>query len=232
MKLNRRHFLDQSSRINTQDVHRLQIKSDGMINQTRKYYHTTSSKGRQFSHRDVEELFVDVLDQIRNISDERFKVTLDYLADLVYYIERLAVAGFTRMHETYCDRNSPQALLKTKKKIFHGLFIAEMGQGDMATDFCDHVLFSIILKNIALISNTELLHELRVHCGEMFRDIKSVQASIMVDFFKRNQFKNYTEYIQSYETTMKTRLAAESVHYFDSKDRLKKPCFYKTRLHC
>ena len=65
MKLIRRHFLDRFSKINTQDVHRLQIKSDGIINQTRKYYHTTSSKGKQFSNRDVEELFVDVLDQIK-----------------------------------------------------------------------------------------------------------------------------------------------------------------------
>ena len=115
-------------------------------------------------------------------------MTAEYTADLVYHIETLAVVGFTKMHETYCDRSSPQALLKTKRNFFHGLFIAEMGQGDMATDFCDNVLFSIILKNIGtLISNTELLHELRVHCGEMFRDIKSVQASIMVDLFKKNR---------------------------------------------
>ena len=114
-----------------------------------------------------------MLDQIKRISDERFKVTPDYIADLVYHIETLAVAGFTRMHESYCSRNSPEALLTKKKKIFHDLFIAEMGQGDMATDFCDNVLLSIILKNIQ-ISNMELLHELRVHCGQMFRDIKSI----------------------------------------------------------
>ena len=155
-------------------------------------------------------------------------MTHDYTADLVYHIETLAVAGFTRMHETYCNRNSSEALLKKKENFFHDLFIAEMGQGDMATDFCDNVLLSIILKNIGTqLSNTELLHELRVYCGEMFRDIKSIQASIMVDLFKKNLFDLYIGYIQSYETAMKAKLEAESINYFNSKDRLKKLAYTK-----
>ena len=228
MVLIRRHFLEQLSSINSQDIERLQAKSERIINQSRKYYDTISSKGKQFSQRDVEKLFVEVLAQIRNISDKSFKVTPDYQADLVCHIEMLAVAGFAKTHETYCNRNSPEALLTKKRKIFHDLFIAEMGQGDMATDFCDNVLLSIILKNIGTqLSNTELLHELRVHCGEMFRDIKSVQASIMVDLFKKNQFQDYIDYIDDYETVMKAKLDSESIHYFDSKNRLKKLAFTK-----
>ena len=228
MKLIRSHFVEQFSQINTQDIQSLQSKSKRIIKQTRKHYDNTSSEGKYFSQRDVEILFVDVLVQIRNISDERFKVTHDYTADLVYHIEKLAVAGFTKMHEAYCNCNSPQALLARKRKTFHDLFIAEMGHGDIVTDFCDNVLFSIILKNIGTqINNTELLHELRVHCSEMFRDIKSVQGYIMVDLLKKNRFKDYMQYIQSYKTAMKTKLDAESVHYFDSKDRLKKLAFTK-----
>ena len=227
MKLIRCHILDQFSHITTQDIQRLQSKSEKIINQTKKHYDIAPSEGKHFNQRDVEVLFVNVLDQIKNISDERFKVTPDYQADLVYHIETLAVVGFTKMHETYWNRNSPEALLTKKRTIFHDLFIAEMGQGDVATDFCDNVLLSTILKNIGKISNTELLHELRVHCGEMFRDIKSIQASIMVDLFKQNQFENYIEYIDDYETAMKEKLEFESTQYFDSKDRLKKLAFAK-----
>ena len=226
MKLIGHHFLEQFAQVTAQDTQRLQSKSEKIINQTRKHYDITSSEGKHFNQRDVELLFVDVLDQIKKISDERFKVTYDYTADLVYHIETLAVAGFTRMHETYCNRNSPEALLTKKEKIFHDLFIAEMGQGDMATDFCDNVLLSIIFKNIG-ISNTELLHQLRVHCGENFRDIKSIQGSIMVDLFQKNLFEGYIEYIDDYETAMKGKLDSESVHYFGSRDRLKKLAFTK-----
>ena len=132
------------------------------------------------------------------LQDERTKTTSDYKVDLVHHIERLAVTGFTELHTKYRQKSSPKSLLEEKKKSYHNLFIIKMGQGDAAAKFCENVLNDIVLKNMdEKLSCTELLHDLRVHCGEMFRNIKSIQASIMLDLYQENHFTHYEQYISS-----------------------------------
>ena len=208
--------------ITDEDVHRLVIESGKIINQTRKYYDsTTHPEGKLFNKSEVEELFFDVLEQIHNIEDERFKTTHEYNVDLVHHIEAQAVAGFTEMHEKYCSHSSPEALLEKKRKSYHDLFISKMGQGNIANQFCENFLKDLILKNVdEQLSCTELLHDLRVHQAEMFRDIKSVQASIMMDLLKENQFQPYIEYITDYRTCMKKKMDKESKEHFIGEERL------------
>ena len=205
--------------ITKQDVHRLAQVSTKIINQTRKYYDpTTHPQGKLFNQIEVEELVFEVLQEIHSISDERFRITPEFIVDLVHYIEAQVVAGFTEMHEKYCSHSSPEALLERKKKSYHDLFVVKMGQGNAAYEFCENFLKDLILKNVdEQLSCTELLHDLRVNCGDMFRDIKSIQASIMIDLMRINQFKNYNEYIRDYESCMKKKMDRESKEHFDRK---------------
>ena len=210
--------------INDQDIHRLQVQSNRIIEGTRKYYVSELAPpgGKQFSQRDVELLFKDVFERIACFTDDRFRTTRYYRTHLVHHIEALAVAGFTEMHERYCITSSPIALLEEKKKSYHDLFLIKMGQGDAAAAFCENFLHDIILKNVEeQLSCTELLHDLRLHCGDMFRDIKSVQASIMVDLFRENSFDLYERYICNYKKTVTNVMSVKSSDYFTEEDRFK-----------
>ena len=180
------------SPFNEQDANRLSLETKRIIDETSRHYNARLvPDGKQFIQKDAELLFKEVLKQIDSIKDERFKVTKEYKVGLVYHIGISAVAGFYEMHEKYSRKSSPQALLEEKKKSYHDLFIIKMGKGDAAAKFCETILKDIVIKNIEKqLSCTELLHDLRVHCGEMFRDIKSIQASIMVELFKKTIFQN------------------------------------------
>ena len=208
--------------LNEQDVQRFQDMSDGIIADSQKYYTCRSAQGRQFNQTEVELLFIDVMGRIAGIRDDRFKPTNIFKVDLLHHIETLAVTGFTEIHERYLQNSSPMALLAEKKKSYHDLFIIKMGQGDAAAKFCETVLKDMILKNIdEQLSCTELLHDLRVHCGEMFRDIKSIQASIMVQLLKKNNFVQYQRYITNYKNYVQDEMYSESKRYFTNGDRLK-----------
>ena len=208
--------------LDEQDLNRLQLESDRIIAETSKYYNKSSSDGKRFNQKDAELLFKEVLEQIEAIKDDRFKTTSAFTVDLVHHIEIRAVEGFIKRHEMYCAKSSPRALLEEKKKSYHDLFIIKMGQGDAAAKFCDTVLKDIILKNIEeQLSCTELLHDLRVHCGEMFRDIKSIQASIMVKLYKENKSNTYLQYIGNYKQFVIEEMNIESKKYFTKDSRLK-----------
>ena len=203
--------------VNKEDVHRLQAASNSIIADTSQFYcsRSASSDGKQFSQSDVELLFKDVLKRIEVFRDERFKTTNLYKVHLVHYIQTQAIAGFSEMHDKYCNKGSPSALLEEKKKSYHDLFVIKLGQGNAAAKFCETVLKDMVLKNVdEYLSCTELLHDLRVHCGEMFRDIKSIQASIMVRLFKEKSFNLYQEYISDYKKFVTDEMSAESIKYF------------------
>ena len=211
-----------SAHAKEQDVHRLQQESDRIIEDTDKHYNSRLAppQGKQFNQRDVEILFKEVLERINSFRDERFKITNDYKVDLVLYIETLAIAGFTELHEKYCNKSSPLALLEDKKKSYHDLFIIKMGQGDAAAKFCETVLRGIILKNVEeQLSCTELLHDLRLHCGDMFRDIKGTHASIMVSLFQKNSFEYYEQYINNYKPFVTSVMKNKSFRYFSDGGR-------------
>ena len=206
-----------------EDINRLQIESNRIIEETAKYYEDTwSPDGKQFSRKDVEMLFKDVKEKIDNINDSKFKITDKYQLCLIYHIEKLAVAGFTRLHDKYCKANNREGLLRMKKKSYHDIFTIMMGQGDAAAKFCETVLKDIIVKNIEnQLSCTELLHDLRVHCGEIVRDMRSLQAHIMVDLFRKNSYQEFLIYITNYEYYVKCEMHKESIRHFSKKDRLK-----------
>ena len=211
--------------ITDQDVKRLQAVSDSIIQQTRKHYVDpgVSQFGREFSPKDAEVLFKDVLYKIQQINDDRFDTTAEYMVDLIVHIEVLAVDGFKKLDERYRIENSPKALLVKKKKSYHDLFMIQIGYGDRAADFCDKVLKYMILTNVDdQLNCTELLHDLRGHCGDMFRDIKSMQASIMLNLFQKKDFDEYTNYITQYETYVMNAIKDASTAYFLKDDRFKK----------
>ena len=212
-----------TSSVNEQDLHRLQIESDRIIEETSKYYNPRlSPEGRKFSQSTAEELFRDVIGRIENISDEKVKITNDYKVDLLHFIEERAVSGFTDMHIKYCDESSPEALLEQKKKAYHGLFVVQMGQGDAVLTFCNTAVKAIILSNLDEdLSCTELLDALKQSQEETLKDIKSIQASIMVDLMEENKFEKFISYITTYETYVKHTMKFESTHYFAEEDRLK-----------
>ena len=200
MHLKERGYWISYNSLNDQDVYRLQAESEKIILETKKCYDGMNQSPQPFNQKEVEMLFKDVLARIDTITDERFKITDEYRVDLVAHIECRAVAGFTKMHENYCKMNAPETLLGKKRNSYRDLFLTQMSQGDTIAKFCETVLKDMILKNLQeQLSNTELLHDLRIHSGEMFRDIKSVQASIMIDLYRENQFNGYIRYITDYK---------------------------------
>ena len=105
-----------------QDAKRLQDHANRIIQLTKTLYDPSSSPaGKQFNKKDGEVLVKDILKQIDDIEDKRFKITINFKVDLLIHIERLAVAVFLEMHEQYCKENSPEALLHKKKKTYHDL---------------------------------------------------------------------------------------------------------------
>ena len=198
------------------DVGRLKVKTDRMINEVQQYFEAPEpSEGKQFNQRDAEFLIKDILEQIDKFSDERFSVNDDYKIGLLHQIERLAVAGFTSLHEKYCSRGSPEALLARKKMGYKAPFSESLGHGSAASKFCENVLKDMILDNLEEhLSCAELLNELRENCGNLFRDIKSLQASIMVDLLREDKFERHLEYITNYKGSMKNKIMQESTEYF------------------
>ena len=209
--------------VTERDVSRLKVKTDRMIYEVKQYFKSPeTSEGKQFNQRDAEFLIKDILDQIDTISDERFSVTDDYKIDFLHHIERLAVAGFTVLREKYCSSLSPEALLAKKKQSYKALFAESLGHGSAASKFCENVLKDMILDNLGeQISCTELLNDLREHCGNLFRDIKSLQSSIMIDLLVEDTFDSHLEYITNYRGYMKDKIMRESTEYFIKASRLK-----------
>ena len=159
---------------------------------------------------------------MKEFNDERFTLTVIFKVDLIIHIETLAVAAFTEMNKKYCTENSPEALLEKKKKSYYDLFMIKMGQGNAAVRFCENVLKDMILKNIDdRLSCTELLHDLRVHSGEIFRDLKGLQASIIVDLYRENSGTKFVDYISNYGTFVENKIREESVRHFSRQNRMK-----------
>ena len=215
VKLIARGLADCAAGITEDDVQRLQKITDSIINVTKKHYECSSSGGRQFHLIYVEELFVDLLDQIRNVKDERFKTTFSYKVDMLHHVETMAVEGFTAMHENYVKQNSREAILAEKKNSYRDMFILNMGFDNVAVSFCETVLKEIIVRNVGIqLSCTDLLHDLRTASNEMFRDIKSIQAAIMVDMFREQKFIEFVEYIRFYKASVKRKMEKECLQYF------------------
>ena len=215
MKLIMHRWDDYQLEITEEDVQRLQNISDGIINDTKKHYENHSPGGRQFHQRYVEELFVDVLTRLDGIKDERFKTAFLYKVDVLHCVEIMAVEGFTDMHENYVKQSSREAILAEKKNSYRDMFILNMGFDNVAVSFCETVLKEIIFRNVEVqLSCTDLLHDLRTTSNEMFRDIKSIQAAIMVDMFREQKFIDYVEYIRDYKASVKRKMEKECLQYF------------------
>ena len=210
--------------LNEQDVHRLQVASKSIIEATNRHYDPSlQPPARQFNPSDVEELFKDIFNRIKEIDDDRFKITNEYKMDLLHFIEKRAVTGFTEMHVKYCREYSPEALLEKKKKATYDLFEVRMLQGDFAAAFCHTVLKQIILTNIEdELECIELLCMLKQHPGGMFNDAKSLQAWIMNDLLDSGKHSNYLDYITNYETFVKRMIKTEATKHLTEALQLQK----------
>ena len=199
------------------------MTSERITDEVKEYFKMIdTSEGKPFNQREAEVLIKEIAEQISRISDERFSVTDDYKADLINHIERSISAGFSDLHHKYCIGGSVEALVAGKKQRYCDIFVVRMGRANVASKFCDTVLKDVIVKNIdEQLSCTELLHDLRLHCGEMFRDIKSLQASVMIDLLREDNFKYYLEYISNYKGRMKDKIINESSIHFRKYSRLK-----------
>ena len=176
-------------------------------------------EGKQFNKTDTETMFKEILQTI----DNNFKITPRYKADMLRYAENMAVPVFKKMHKHYIDNSSPEALLGKKKKSYQKRFEVEMGEGDAAAEFCENVIKEMLRLNVEEdLSCTDLLSELRDRRGEVFRDMKTLQASIMIELLKENRFINYCAYINDFEMFMKEKIAEKILEYFDQDDRYKK----------
>ena len=176
-------------------------------------------EGKQFNETDAETVFSEILQNINN----NFGITTRYKADMLRYAENMAVPVFMKMHALYSENSSPEALLGKKKKSYQKRFEVEMGEGDAAAEFCENVIKEILRLNVEEgLSCTDLLYELRTRRGEVFRDIRTLEASIMIDLFKKSQFQDYFIYINGYEILVKKKIAEKFLEYFSQHDRYKK----------
>ena len=220
--------------VSEEDANRIQRETLRIIEETRKHYDPqTTTSGKRFNQKYAELLFKDVLEHIEDLDDRRVKATNAYKADLCEYIANLAVVGFAEMHDTYSVNSSPQTVLENKRKSYYDVFMIKMGFGNTAAEFCENVLKDIIMNNVEeMLSPTELLHDLRVYRGENFRDVKSIQAAIMLDLLDHTrlgtkektfdkQFENYNQYIRKYEKSVKRKMNSECAENFVEKNRYK-----------
>ena len=181
-----------------------------------------SRDGKEFVEKDAESLFLDVLDKIVAIEMEKVVTTKYYKVHLLMFIEDRAARGFTALHNQYRDRSSPKALLDRKERGYRNLFKDEMGQGNAAVDLCNDALKGIVLQNVEnKLNNSELLQKLKLYCKDVFTDIRTLQASIMVDLYKANSFAKYCRYISQYESTVKEKITEESIECMEKDNLLK-----------
>ena len=197
-----------------EDFDRLQRQANNIIDSIRETLHK-SPDGMKFEQKVSDELFKKLDDLIKQIRDDRFKTTDNFKVDMIVYVQDLAVKKYREMHKIYIRESSPETLLQKKKNGYREIFMIMMGQGDEAVRFCRSILEKMILKNIEIrMSPTELLNDLRSHRGEIFRDIKSVQGSKIVDLLKTDQFEEYIDYTGNYESNLKLKLEDESLKHF------------------
>ena len=101
-----------------------------------------------------------------------------------------------------------------------------MGQGDAAVSSCKSMITRIIVYNIdEYLRPTKLLDYIRERddseTRDIFKDVKSLEASIMADLVQKDKFEEYLQYIPDHEKTMRSKLKWESVKYFTKNDLLK-----------
>ena len=209
-------------------IQQLKKESDWIISQTSKHYDIAKyEKGKKFDKKDVEQLFHDVLELITTVQEkQQINITRKYKVDLLYHVEKQTVEGFTKLHKLYCDVSSPVAHLESMMKEYHDLFLTKMGQGDAAVSFCKSMITRTIVYNIdEYFRPTKLLDYIREwddsDARDIFKDVKSLEASIMTDPVQKDKFEDYLQYITDHEKTMISKLKRERVKYFTENDRLK-----------
>ena len=222
-KVKKKHIKTKKHVSNSQH-RRLEYVTENIIFKTSKYYNPTHfSNGKKFNKKDVEQLFKDILEQVADMQEEEhMKITDKYKVGLLYHVEKQAVKGFTELHKKYCDESSPAARLKGKMQIYYDIFTNKMGQGDNAVSFCNSMVRHIILSNInKFLGPTRLLDELRKLGNDTFKDVKTIQASIIAELVQKDRFDEYLEYIINHEMVMKSTLKMESVKCLTENDLLK-----------
>ena len=203
--------------VSDSDVQRLEDLTNTTIVEAVKKL--SKCEGKQFNGTDTETLFSEILQTINN----NFEITPRYKADMLRYAENMAVPVFIKMHRLYRENSSPEALLERKKKSYQKRFEVEMGEGDAAAEFCENAVKEMLRLNVEeSLSCTDLLYELRTRMGEVFKDIRTLEAAIMIDLFKENEFKKYYIYIYDYEMFVKEKITEKFLEYFGQKDRYKK----------
>ena len=208
--------------VSQSDYERLDNETKQIISSADEVYRL-STDGKEFVTNDVESLFLNVLDKIDAIKLNKAVITNLYKVDLLMYIEDRAARGFTTLHNLYRERSSPKALLRRKKTSYLILFKDEMGQGNTAVDLCNDALKGIVVRNVEnKLSSSELLQKLTVYRSDIFDDIRKLQASIMVDLYKANDFGRYCRYISQYESTVKEKMMEVSIECFEKNNLLRK----------
>ena len=198
---------------------RLTEITEEIIKQSQKHF---EDDPKAFTDKDAENLFKEVLRLINKIDEDRFEITDEYKGDLILHIESLAVEGFTDMHTTYMENNSPKAILANMEQNYCTLFMMEMEQGaSAALTFCKEVLHGVTMQNVfEQMNRTALFNDLRENGSDIFKNIRSLQATVMVELITDNNFDSYMKYIVNYEACLAEVLGRKSREHFEKENRL------------
>ena len=207
--------------ISRADCEKLQNETQQIISAADNF-HISTIKGKEFVEKDAENLFIVINNRISAIQMDIVRITDHYRVELLIHITDREVHGFEKLHELYRKKSSPKAKLERRKESHFAKFEHEMGRGNLAVDLCNKVLVNMIAQNIEdMLSNSELLRKLQGHRGYIFTDLRTLQASIMADLYKADNFEKYCRYVSQYETTVKEKLALESIDCLEKNDLLK-----------
>ena len=201
------------------DIARFIEITEEIIKQTQKHF---EDDPKAFTDKEAENLFKEVLRLINKIDEDRFEITDEYKGDLILYLESLAVEGFTDMHTTYMENNSPEAILAHMEQNYCTLFMMEMEQGaSAALKFCKEVLSGVTMQNVfEQMNRTALFNDLRENGSDIFKNIRSLQATVMVELITDNNFNSYMKYIVNYEACLAEVLGRKSREHFEKENRL------------
>ncbi len=207
----------------TVDTTELQKKTDAILEAARKWY-KWEENGEAFTLESAEGLFKEVIESINGMYGKKdFTVTDEYKVDLIRHIKAEAIAGFTERQNRYEICRSPEAILNEKKKHYLRRFLMELDQGNIAVSFSNTVLRDLILDNLNDVSETcrkeELLTDL-VNNRRRFRNAQTLQASVLIDLYRKKNFQDFMSFIHRYNSYMRDAMMQESVTHFEQDKRL------------
>ena len=200
---------------------RLRRNTEGIVTQTSAHYRRLR-KGREFEPKHAETLFKDIQSLIDKIKENGIETTMDYNADLMLYVEELAVRNFSWNQRKHEELSSPSGLLEKKRDAYHDAFLIATGKGNPAEGF-GKIILRLIEENLEdRVTCTGLLQILRDNYKHIFRDADALKWFSIRHTTERNPDSGVHRFtIATYKKMIKKTIKDNSISGLEEDHLLK-----------